>query len=368
VKNSSNAPIANIFVFANATVNGTNYNTGTQTDALGSYSLDVFSGAWQVSLDCGGLNSLGYGCPNNQTVTISGANGVANFIVPPPAQYSFFFRHFVFGGDFGNGLTPVATYPIAVGGYNAVLLAQNDINYPPLGNVFFTGPPGSGMNNAATSAQNPSGNSASYISVRVNNPPNAPSGTWNVNYNGNLMTFVAPDPQISTHLVVPRPTATVSNGILTRVTWLYSDVNGNALPGTPAVVTNIQVQIFDQNLNNIDASALLPPTPMTYTPLTGLAWSSIGRIRMVYTDNLNNRYLVNFFRSAPGLATAGFDSNNRFQLLLNGLLGQNYTVQFSTTLTNWSTLLVTNAPASSLTVIDPTAPGGVGFYRILVGP
>jgi hypothetical protein len=368
VKNSSNAPIANIFVFANATVNGTNYNAGTQTDALGNYSLGVFSGAWQVSLDCGGLNSLGYGCPNNQTVTISGANGVANFIVPPPAQYSFFFRHFVNGGDFGNGLSPVATYPITVGGYNAVLLAQNDINYPPAGNVFFTGPPGSGMNNAATSAQNLGGNSASYISLRVNNPPNAPGGTWNVNYNGNLMTFVAPDPQISTHLVVPRPTATVSNGILTRVTWLYTDVNGNALPGTPVVVTNIQVQIFDQNLNNIDASTLLPPAPMTYTPLGTLAWSSIGRIRMVYTDNLNNRYLVNFFRSAPALATAGFNSNNRFQLLLNGLIGQNYTVQFSTTLTNWSTLLVTNAPASSFTVIDPTAPGSLGFYRILVGP
>jgi hypothetical protein len=368
VKNSSNAPIANIFVFANATINGTNYNAGVQTDANGNYSLGVVNGAWQLSPDCSGLSSLGYGCPNNQTVTISGANGVADFIVPPPPQYSFFFRHFVYGGDFGNGLMPAATYPITVGGYNAVLLAQNDINYPPPGNVFFTGPPGSGMNNAATSAQNLGGNSASYISVRVNNPPNAPGGTWSVNYNGNIMTFVAPDPQISTHLVVPRPTATVSNGILTRVTWLYTDVNGNALPGTPAVVTNIQVQIFDQNLNNIDASALLPPAPTTYTPLTSLPWSSIGRIRMFYIDNLNNRYLVNFFRSAPGLATGGFDSNNRFQLLLNGLIGQNYTVQFSTTLTNWGTLLVTNAPASSFTVIDPTVPGAQGFYRILVGP
>jgi hypothetical protein len=368
VKNSSNNPIANIFVFANTSINGTNYNAAAQTDANGNYSLGVFNGVWQLSLECSGLSSLGYGCPNNQTVTINGANGVANFIVPPPAQYSFFFRHFVFGGDFGNGLTPAATYPITVGGYNAVLFAQNDINYPPLGNVFFTGPPGSGMNNAPTSAENLGTNSASYISLRVNNPPNAPGGTWNVNYNGNLMTFVAPDPQISTHLVIPRPTITLSNNILTRVTWLYTDVNGNALAGTPAVVTNIQVQIFDQELNPVDVSALLPPATTSYSSVAGLPWTTIGRIRMVYTDNLDNRYLVNFFRTAPGLATAGFDSNHRFQLLLNGLLGQNYTVQFSTTLTNWSTLLVTNAPASSFTVIDPTLPGRLGFYRILVGP
>ena len=48
--------------------------------------------------------------------------------------------------------------------------------------------------------------------------------------------------------------------------------------------------------------------------------------------------------------------------------GSGNTVQFSTALTNWSTLLVTNAPASSFTVLDPTAPGRYGFYRVLLGP
>jgi hypothetical protein len=368
VKNTSNGPIANIFVFANATFSGTNYNTGAQTDANGNYSLGVFNGVWQLSLDCGGLSSLGYGCPNNQTVPINGTNGIANFTVPPPPSHSFFYRHFVFGGDFGNGLTPVPVYPISVGGYNAVLFAQNEINYPPLANVFFTGPPGSGMNNAATSAQNLGATSASYISVRVNNPPNAPGGTWNVNYNGTFLNFIAPDPQIATHLVIPLPSVSVSNNIITRVTWSYTDASGNPLVGTPAVVTNVQVQIFDQNFNGVDASALLPPATMSYAPPAGLQWSGIGRIRMFYIDNLNNRYLVNFNRSAPGLAAAGFNTGNQFQLLLSGLAGQNYTVQFSTTLTNWSTLLVTNAPANSFTVVDPNAPGTKGFYRVLVGP
>src|SRR5206468_765909 len=168
-----------------------------------------------------------YGCPTDQMVRINGANGVADFAVPPPPEYSFFFRHFVFGGDFGNGVTPVPTYPISVGGYNAVLFALNDFNSPPPGNVFFTGPPGSGMNNAPTSAENLGTNSASYISVRVNNPPNAPGGTWNVNYNGNFMTFIAPGAQLSTHLVIPVPTVSVSNGILNRVTWTYTDSSGN---------------------------------------------------------------------------------------------------------------------------------------------
>ena len=368
VKDSSSKAISGIFVFVNATVNGTNYNAGAQTDANGNYSIGLFNGIWQVSVDCGGLNALGYGCPNNQSVTVNGAGAVANFVVPPPASYIFYLRQFAYGGEFGTGLTPTVAYPVTPAGYTAVLLAENAANYPPAGNVFFTGPAGSGMNNTATAGQNLGGNSAAYISDRVNTPASGPGGTWTVNYSGTFMVFSVPDPQVSTHLVVPIPTVTLSNNILTGVTWRYTDTSGNPLSGTPAVVTNFQVATFDRDLNALDVSALLAPSVMSYAPASVIQWSNVGRIRMFYIDSLNNRYMVNFNRSIPGLASAGFSPTDRFQLALSGLVGQNYTVQFSTTLTNWTTLLITNAPASSFTVIDPTAPGSDGFYRILLGP
>jgi hypothetical protein len=60
---------------------------------------------------------------------------------------------------------------------------------------------------------------------------------------------------------------------------------------------------------------------------------------------------------------------NRFTFLFTGDPGTNYTVQFSTNLsqTNWSTLLVTNIPLSPATVTDTNPPIRSRFYRVLRG-
>ena len=55
---------------------------------------------------------------------------------------------------------------------------------------------------------------------------------------------------------------------------------------------------------------------------------------------------------------------------LDGVAGQNYTLQMSTNLasTNWISILVTNAPAGSFFITDPNATNIGRYYRILVGP
>jgi hypothetical protein len=70
-------------VSANTMVNGTNYWSQARTDNSGNYSFPVLNSTWQVLLDCSDLAGRGYGCPNSTNVTISGANGFADFIVPP---------------------------------------------------------------------------------------------------------------------------------------------------------------------------------------------------------------------------------------------------------------------------------------------
>jgi YD repeat-containing protein len=74
--------------------------------------------------------------------------------------------------------------------------------------------------------------------------------------------------------------------------------------------------------------------------------------------------------SKPSLSTPTRPSSSQFQMLLDGVAGQNYTVQTTTNLasTNWSTLLITNAPGSSIQIIDPHATNQVRFYRVLFGP
>ena len=82
--NTAGSPLSDLNVYANVTINGTNYNQNTQTDAGGRFSLGVANGAWSVGVDSNGLISRGYSPANNQTVTISGANDVANFVALPP--------------------------------------------------------------------------------------------------------------------------------------------------------------------------------------------------------------------------------------------------------------------------------------------
>lgn len=61
-------------------------------------------------------------------------------------------------------------------------------------------------------------------------------------------------------------------------------------------------------------------------------------------------------------------SSGQCQFTLNTVPGETYHLQYSATLTNWISLLVTNASGNSLQLTDPSATNGVRFYRFQVGP
>ncbi len=82
VKDSSNIPIVGVQVDASA--NNNTYLVGcTPTDANGFYTLKVINSSWTVSVRADDLNAHGFNSVNNQTVSISGANGTANFVASP---------------------------------------------------------------------------------------------------------------------------------------------------------------------------------------------------------------------------------------------------------------------------------------------
>ncbi len=366
VTNSSGQPLANINVNGSITVNGTNYTSNAQTDGTGHYQLSAFTNAtWQVSLDCFGLNQQGYGCPNFQNVTLSGPNGAANFTVPPAAQLTLHFRHFASAGDFGRGFTPSPSYPVSISSYVARLDVQNDSNFPPVAQVLFTGPPGSGLNGSQAVNILPDTNSAVYFSRRVTSPPIAPGGNWSVNYRFNTTTFNnVPDPQAAARLLVPLPTVSLSNGQLQSLSWVYKDANtGGTLPA-PAFVANVQAQIFDRDLNLLDNSPSAPPSTANYTLASPIPWSGIGLIRMVYVDTQNNVFFVIFNKAAANLTGPSRPANDQFQFTLNGLAGLDYVVEYSTTLTNWFPLFTTNAPGGAFNILDPNATAPRRFYRV----
>jgi hypothetical protein len=70
----------------------------------------------------------------------------------------------------------------------------------------------------------------------------------------------------------------------------------------------------------------------------------------------------------PALSSPTRSSGSQFRFLVNSTAGQTYTVQYSTTLTNWIPLLVTNASTSSFGITDPNATNSLRLYRVIVGP
>jgi hypothetical protein len=87
----------------------------------------------------------------------------------------------------------------------------------------------------------------------------------------------------------------------------------------------------------------------------------------------NNNGTINFtvqpiVNPQPTLALPSKPSANQFQFQINGVAGQNYTIQASTNLSNWGDVRVTNAPSDSFTVRLNGATNSRTFYRVLVGP
>jgi hypothetical protein len=374
VKSATNSPISGVGVFASTMVNGTNFNVNASTGANGDYSLPVLAGPWSVGVDSQGLNQRGYPSVQNQNVDTTSGNQSANFIVGGNPIGTVFFRQAMgVVGEFGRGMTPAVSYPVIPKNYRVMFQVFDDTNPPAAGSVLFTGPPGSGLTNSPadpTFGVVQEGTNVFYLSQSVNNPSQAQGGQWMVTYRNNGNSFQVPDPQVNSRIDVPVPTITITNGLLSRVSWTYRDANGNPVAGIPAFITTTRVDLFDQNGNLFDSQTSSPATSYAYSPNSVYAWANIGIVRMVYYDTLTNQYFFNFKESSPSLTGATFLSGHTWQFLLNGAPAQNFTVQYATILSpgNWSTLYVTNSAASPLKIVDPGATNSARFYRVLLGP
>lgn len=223
------------------------------------------------------------------------------------ASYSFSFLEFADAGNFGESFTPDTTFPVTLGSYSANFGVDGDTNYPAATNVFFTGPAGCGLTNSPADPDNSSTNtghenSANYQSQIVSNPTTAPGGAWTVNYKGSNQVFSVPDPQVTSRVVIPFPTVTVSDGILQSVSWVYRDsTNGDTLSSPPAYMTSIQLQVHGSSMENelYDSDQLTPAT--TNNVLTSTVnWADVSGISLAYQDSLGNNYNINFAGPAIG--------------------------------------------------------------------
>ncbi len=186
-------------------------------------------------------------------------------------------------------------------------------------------------------------------------------------------------------------------------TWTggATDADGNQVERSFSItITSSSLQITTSSLRNatvgaeytnqLQASGGAPPYTWTIAlgsqpPPSALALLTNGLISGAPAAIGTNSFIVRVTDSdavtvtrtltlvtgpAPSVGSAK-KSGSQLQFLVNGAIGQNYTVQTSTNLgsSNWTSLFITNnATTNSFPVVDPNASGGQGFYRILVGP
>jgi hypothetical protein len=141
---------------------------------------------------------------------------------------------------------------------------------------------------------------------------------------------------------------------------------------------------WDLSVANIDADPLfVAPTNGNYHLSSNSPCINAGNIayvqsavdydgnpRVTGTNVDMGAYELNTAPLHPILNSVGYLFGNQFEIQFNGVAGQNYTLQMSTNLasTNWTSILVTNAPGGSFSITDPNATNRAGFYRIWVGP
>ncbi|MGC8990889.1 MAG: hypothetical protein ACP5MD_12280, partial [Verrucomicrobiia bacterium] len=209
--------------------------------------------------------------------------------VPPHFDLSFI--HFANGGRFEAGYSPVVQFPVEVGSYCVMLGVANDSVFPDPKSVFFTGPAGSSLVNAAAVPANSrvSTHWAQYQSPTVSTTSGAPGGTWTVNYKGKEVTLDKPDPQTRSHTVVPFPTVTINNGLIQSVSWVYKDAtNGTTLPNAPSWVETVFVQVDSFLGGRVYNSPELDPNITSHVLTESINWSEVSSVYMAYDDSLGN--------------------------------------------------------------------------------
>jgi hypothetical protein len=419
-------PIAGVHLYAS---NGgsTNYLTAV-TGTNGFYSFVVGSGNWDISVECSDLSPKGYACLSDQVVNISNSdyNGL-NFVAQPclalqvtsvflsgalvGASYNFQLQAVGCSPSYSWSLTP-GSLPLPVG-----LTLSSSGNLTGVPTVV-------GTNYFSIRVTDTGGGTADELLQLSVYPPmqmstNAlPNGTVTFAYNAQITVSgghpgysvyvssgsfpaglnIYPDSVTSSNqvfLISGTPTGSGTFGFTLEV----DDSDGNSVQRSYLItIAPSTLQIATTSLSHavqgISYAYQLQATggaqPYTWTialgsqPLpsgfnlssdgiiSGVASASGSSTFIVRLTDLNSTTVTRSFtltiNPRPSLILPRRLSASQFQFGVNGVAGQNYTVQYGTSLTNWTSLFITNSATGTFTVTDLNATNKTRYYRLLLGP
>lgn len=336
VQDAVGHPVTNVNLNATATISNAIYYIATFTDTNGFYTLHVPNGSWSVNVDCNALSQLGLLCPNFQTVNISNANAVVNFVAPvAPYQIAGY-------------LTDTLAHPIT----NTSIYANANINGTNYNANGMTDTAGhyvvhvsNGSWNVGVGCNGFNGlNQAGYLCVN--------SQTVGITNNNGVANFTAP---VAPYHITGSVRDTTNNPVANLSVFASSGpYNANAMTDSNGFYSlNVANGTWNVGLdcNGLFAHGYACPASQT-------------------TNIFNTNAVVNFtvppglYTFRPTITRLAWLGNGRFQFTFNTVTGISYTVQYSTNFSTWFSLLTLGGSGAPITVTDPSAAPPVRVYRI----
>lgn len=327
-------PVAQLGVWANATINGANYNLYVQTDNGGNYQLSVGNGNWSVGLDCNGLQSRGYNCPNSQNVTVSGNSLTVNFTVSSGSPLQ------ILTTSLGNG---------TAGAYYQGLLQATGGQQP----YQWSLAPGSaalpanltlGSDGTLSGTPSASGNFAFIVRVTDNT---------GVTADQTLLLAVTSGPLQVTTTVLPNAVVGVSYGAQLEASGGQQPYSWSLALGSAPLPMGLTLQ----------TNGWLAGPPIA-------AGTNTFIVRVTDATSASTQQVLSLAVLAPPTARLLAPTllpNGAFGFTVSGTAGHWFDIYASADLRNWAMLYSTNPPGSAFQVSGPIPAGYPNlFFRVQV--
>ena len=428
VKANGGAPVTNVGVYLQGSVNGDYYNAWVATDDAGHYSLPVAPGTWQVGLSCDGENGLavrGYSCVTEKPFVVSNADVSVSFTVAPCLDLA------VRTSSLPNGQNGSSySAQLEADGCNTPFywsLAPDSSALPTGLNLNPDGSMGGQCQGAGTFTFTVRVTDATQktadrqLSITVAGDPlqintfQLPAGTLGLNYSAQLSVSGGQPPYVWSmapgSASLPANITLSTNGILSgtsanagtfyfyvRVTdaasnfwdqFLSITVNYPALGIETTVLPNATVGLpYGGQLVGVGGlapyywslalgSANLPlglnlgtNGVVSGTPTSSGSFNFRVNLRAANFENVNRSISIQIQAAQPRpLLSAPARSANspQFQFTVTGTVGQIYTIETTPDFKNWTSVMFTNAPATNFLIQLDRPINRATFYRVKVG-